>query len=120
MVVTMSQVTEKEQVRRESIRELIEKLKNYIVDLDQVRAICQDQYGIGMIDSIDFENDDFDNYNGQKTFKLDFEVRFVLPMLIDRQGNCISVLPAGSESPTTPEERFVEAGSQAASTYTDS
>ena len=110
MVVTMSQVTEKEQVRRESIRELIEKLKNYIVDLDQVRAICQDQYGIGMIDSIDFENDDFDNYNGQKTFKLDLRICFDLSIFVDRKGNCISTLPENILQASTPEERNEEAG----------
>lgn len=110
MVVTMSQVTEKEQVKRESIRELIEKLKNYIVDLKQVKAVCQVQYGIGMINSIDFENDDFDNYSGQETFKLDLKICFDLSMFFNRAGNCISTLPENILQASRPEERNEEAG----------
>ncbi len=115
----MDTITIGEHVIGDSIRDLVEKIISNI-DLEQVRAVCKEKYGIETVENIDFKNGDIVTHNDQVAFKLDFEIRFVLPMLIDRQGNCISVLPVVSERSTTPEERIEEAGSQAASTYTDS
>ena len=56
-----------------------------------------------MVENIDFKNGDIVAKNDQVAFKLDFEICFVLPTLIDRQGNFISVLPASPEDPSTPE-----------------
>jgi hypothetical protein len=114
----MATITFGEHVIGDSIRELIEKIKSNI-DLEQVRAVCKEQHGIETVENIDLKDGDIVTHRDQVAFKLDFEIRFVLPMLIDLQGNCISVLPAGSEKPSTPEERIEEAGSQAASTDTD-
>jgi hypothetical protein len=115
----MDTITVGEHVIEDSIRDIIEKIKSNI-DLEQVKAVCKEQHGIETVENIDFKNGDIVAHNDQVAFKLDFEIRFVLPMLIDRHGNCVSFLPAGSERPSTPEERIEEAGSQAASTYTDS
>jgi hypothetical protein len=109
MVFAMSEVIVKEHVIRDTIHELIEKLKNYIVDIEKVRAVCQDQHGIGMIDSIDFENGDIVNYNGQIVFKLDLKICCDLSIFIDRKGHYISTLPESIVQASTPEERNKEA-----------
>lgn len=114
----MATITFGEHVIGDSIRELIEKIKSNI-DLEQVRAVCREQHGIAAVENIDLKDGDIVTYRDQVAFKLDFEIRFVLPVMIDRQGNCISVLLAGSEKPFTPVERIEEAGSQAASTGTE-
>lgn len=109
----MTTITFGEHVINDSIRELIEKIKSNI-DLEQVRAVCEEQHGIATVENIDLKDGDIVTYQDQIAFKLDFEIRFVLPVMIDRQGNCISALPADSPTPSTSEERIEEAGSQAA------
>jgi hypothetical protein len=98
----MGTVTIGQNVIQDGIRELIEKIISNI-DLEQVKTICKKQHGIEMVENIDFKNGDIVAKNDQVAFKLDFEIRFVLPTLIDRQGNFISVLPASPEDPSTPE-----------------
>jgi hypothetical protein len=88
----MSEVSAEKQVIRDTIRELIEKLKNYIIDLEQVRAVCKEQHGIETVENIDFEKRDIVNYKGKIAFKLDLKISFDLSILIDRKGNCISKL----------------------------
>jgi hypothetical protein len=81
--------------------------------------VCSEQHSIATVENIELKDGDIVTYQDQVAFKLDFEIRFVLPVMIDRQGNCISVLPTDSEKPSTPEERIEEAGSQAALTGTE-
>ena len=111
----MGTITFGENVIGDSIRELIEKIKSNI-DMDQVRTVCKEQHGIETVENIDLKDGDIVTYKDQVAFKLDFEINFLLPVMIDRQGNCIRVLPVGSEKPSTAEERLEEAGSQAAAT----
>jgi hypothetical protein len=89
----MSEVSIEKQVIRDTIRELIEKLKNYIADLDQVRTVCKEQHGIETVRKIDFENGDIVSYKGKIAFKLDLQISFDLSILIDINGKCIGTLP---------------------------
>ena len=114
----MATITFGEHVISDSIRELIEKIKSNI-DLEQVRAVCKEQHGIDTKKVMEGKKGDIVSHRNNKKFKLDFDIRFVLPVMIDRRGDCISVLPMDSEKPSTPEERIEEAGSQAALTGTE-
>jgi hypothetical protein len=89
----MSEVSIEKQLIRDTIRELIEKLKNYIADLDQVRTVCKEQHGIETVRKIDFENGDIVSYKGKIAFKLDLQISFDLSILIDNNGKCIGTLP---------------------------
>ena len=86
----MSEVTAAKNVIRDLIGELIEKLKSDI-DLDQVKAVCKEQYGIETTDRIDLESGDIVNYNGQIAFKLDLKICFDLSLIINRNGNFIKI-----------------------------
>ena len=88
----MATITFGEHVISDSIRELIEKIKSNI-DLEQVRAVCKEQHGIATVENIELKEGDIVTYQDQVAFKLDFDIRFVLPVMIDRRGDCISVLP---------------------------
>ena len=98
----MGTVTIGQNVIQDGILELIEKIISNI-HLKQVKTICKKQHCIEMVENIDFKNGDIVANNDQVAFKLDFEICFVLPTLIDRKGNFISVLPASPEDPSTPE-----------------
>jgi hypothetical protein len=114
----MATITFGEHVINDSIAELIEKIKSNI-DMEQVRAVCKEQHAIATVENIVLKDGDIVPYQEQVAFKLDFEIQFVLPVMIDRRGNCISVLAMDSDKPSTPEERIEEAGSQAALTGTE-
>ena len=114
----MSTITVGTQVVEDAKRELIEKLKSNI-DLDQVKAICKDQYGIEMIEGIDLNHGDIVSHNDQVAYKLDFDIRFSMSVLIDNEGNCISTSLKSNDEPSTPEERIEEAGSQAATEHSE-
>jgi hypothetical protein len=73
----------------EAVIDLIEKVKSNI-QLDQVKAICKHQHGIGKIDKIDFEHGDIVTHNGQVAFKLDFKISYNLSLLLDRKGKLIN------------------------------
>jgi hypothetical protein len=98
----MSEVSVEKQVMRDTIRELIEKLKNDIIDLEQVRAVCKEQYSIETMENIDFENGDIVTDKGKIASKLDLKISFYLSILIDRKGNCISTLPENIAQASTP------------------
>jgi hypothetical protein len=109
----MSRVTITAQVVEAAKRELIEKLKSNI-DLDQVKAICRQQYGIEKIEGIDIKNGDIVSHNNQVAYRLDFDVHFSMPMLIDGEGNCTSTLTESGDELPTSEDHIEEAGRQAA------
>jgi hypothetical protein len=85
----MSEMSVERQMMVDTIHELIEKLKNYIIDLEQVRAVCKEQHGIGTVENIDFDNCDSISYKDNIASKLDLTISFCLSILIDRKGNYI-------------------------------
>ena len=112
----MSTITVDTHVVENAKRELIEKLKSNI-DLDQVKATCNEQYGIEMVEGIDLKNGDIVSHNNQVAYRLDFDIRFSMFMLIDNEGNCINTSLKKNDEPSTPDERIEEAGSQAATEF---
>jgi hypothetical protein len=114
----MSIFTAGTQVVEDAKRELIEKIKSNI-DLDQVKAICREQYGIQMIEGLDLNHGDIVSYNDQVAYRLDFDIRFSMSVLLDNEGNCISTSLKSNDQPSTPEERIEEAGRQADTEYSE-
>lgn len=112
----MNRVTVSAQVLEDAKHELIEKLKSNI-DLDQVKSICREQYGLEAIEGLDIRNGDIVSHNDQVAFRLDFEIRTMMSVFIDKEGNCTSTSLRRITEPTTPEERIEEAGGQAATGY---
>ena len=98
----MSEMSVEKQVTVDTIRELIERLKNYIINLEQVRAMCKEQHGIETIENIDFENCDSVTYKDNIASKLDLTISFGLSILIDRKGNYINSLSENITQGSTP------------------
>ena len=98
----MSEMSVEKQMMVYTIHELIEKLKNYIIDLEQVRAVCKEQHGIQTIENIDFERGNCITYKDNKAPKLDLTISFCLSILIDRKGNCISTLTENRAQASIP------------------
>ena len=63
-------------------RELINQLKSKI-NQDHIEAVCREQYGIESIKGYECTDGDIIVDNDQVAFKLDFEVRFPVSILID-------------------------------------
>ena len=67
-------------------RELINQLKSKI-NQTHVEKVCREQYGIKSIEGYKYIDGDVVIHNNQVAFKLDFEVRFPVSILIDNVGN---------------------------------
>lgn len=98
-------------------QDLIDKIKSN-VDLDRVREICADIHNINDVDDIEFKNGDIVVYKGQVAYKLDYEVCFTLPVLLDEKGNTVSMeqfdkMNSLEKVKTPAEVRLEEVGSDA-------
>jgi hypothetical protein len=67
-------------------RELINKLKSKI-NQTHVETVCREQYGIESIEGYECIDGNIVIDKNQVAFKLDFEVRFPVSILIDNVGN---------------------------------
>ena len=70
----------------EAKRELINQLKSKI-NLTEIEAVCREQYGIESIKACECVGGDIVIDNNQVAYKLDFEVRFSLSVLISNGEN---------------------------------
>ena len=76
-----------EEAKRELINQLILK-----IDQTDLETVCREQYGIESIKGYECKDGDIVIDNNQVAFKLDFEVRFPISILINNKGdNAISL-----------------------------
>jgi hypothetical protein len=108
----MNQLTIREDIVSTAKQELLEKI-NANIDMDRIREICADQYGLQNIDAIEFKEGDIVAHEGQVSYKLEFVVCFSLPLLIDENGNFRGVVSGETPKPETAEDRVDEIGQQA-------
>ncbi len=71
---------------KEAKRELINQLKSKINQTD-IESVCREQYGIDSIEACECVDGDIVIDNNQVAYKLDFEVRFPLSILINNGEN---------------------------------
>jgi len=72
------------------IGDLIDKLKSNI-QLDQIKALCKDQHGLGKIDKIDITQGDIVIHDGEVAFRFDCRISHNLSLLLDRKGKLINI-----------------------------
>jgi hypothetical protein len=108
----MSKLTIRDDIVTAAKHELIEKI-NANVDMDRIREICANQYGLKNIDAIEFKEGDIVVHDQQISYKLEFVVCFSLPLLIDQQGAFLGVAADATEPTETPEARVDEISQQA-------
>ena len=85
----MINVTIDTQTVEEAKHEVINQLKLKI-NHACLEAVCREQYGIGTIEGYECKNGDIVIDNNQVAFKLDFEVRFPISILINYLENYIN------------------------------
>lgn len=107
----MTQVTISQDIVAAAKKELFEKLKANI-DLDRIREICADLYGIKNIDALDFKDGDIVVHDRQVAYKMAFDICFTVPLLIDEEGNLIGTSAEEKTEADTPEGRVEEIGQQ--------
>ena len=71
---------------KEVKRELINQLKSKI-NQTEIESVCREQYGIESIEACECVDGDIVIDNNQVAYKLDFEVRFPLSILINNGEN---------------------------------
>ena len=108
----MNKVTTNNDTFADAKQELFEKIKANI-DMNRIRKICADLYGITEVDALEYQSGDLVVHNGQVTYKLDFKVSLVLPLLIDEKGDFIGVQSLQTPQAETPESRVDEIAQQA-------
>ena len=82
MINVSIDTTAVEAVKRELINQLKSKIKQA-----HIETVCREQYGINSIAGFDCLDGDLVIDNDQVAFKLDFEVRFPVSLLINTDGN---------------------------------
>lgn len=81
-----------EEAKREVINQLIPKINQACVE-----AVCREQYGIETITGYECKDGDIVIDNDHVAFKLDFEVRFPVSILINNGGNGSATLSGADE-----------------------
>ena len=107
----MAKVTISNDIVATAKKELFERIKANI-NLDRVREICAELYGVKGLHSLDFKNGDIVVHDGKIAYKIDFDVRFVVPLLIDEEGNLLGTQETEAESAVTQEERVEDISQQ--------
>ncbi len=107
----MAKVTISNDIVATAKKELFERIKANI-NLDRVREICADLYGVKDMHALDFKNGDIVVHDGKIAYKIEFDVRFAVPLLIDEEGNLLGTEDTESEVATTPEDRIDDLSQQ--------
>jgi hypothetical protein len=88
-------------------RELINQLKSTI-NQAHIETVCREQYGIESIEGYECTDGDIVIDNNQVAFKLDFEVRFPVSILIDNVGNNATTLSEKDDSILSESDDGIE------------
>ena len=92
-------------------QELIEKIKANI-NMDRIREICAEKYGVTGVDNVEFKDGDIISYGSRVAYKMEYQICFCVPVLLDEQGNYINIETEGQDESTSPEERLEELAQQ--------
>lgn len=87
------------QIIKNAERELIDGI---IADLDWavIEGVFRDRHDLEIGEDVAFRNGDLVVHGDQVNYQLDFEVKVRLRLVMDRDGNCLSVGSTGSASPS--------------------
>jgi hypothetical protein len=113
----MSMVTVHDDVIRSAMQEAVEKIKAGI-DLEKAKMICKQELGVASLNDLDIKEAHTSVYDGQPALRLKFRFTGDFDMVVDFQGNCLSVFQEDQSSPQDhAAQRIEEASSQAAKVY---
>jgi hypothetical protein len=86
------------QVMQSIMSRIADQLKSKI-DLNHVKKLCKERYGIETIEGIEHKDGNIVVLKDQVAFKLDFEVRFPMSVLISTKENINSTLQEDNDQP---------------------
>ena len=91
------------QVIKTGERELIDSIS---ADLDwsAIEKIFHEEHNMKIEEDIDYKSGDIITHNNQIVYQLKFEVKTTLSVLLDREGNYISVSMSGPEEKSSTDE----------------
>ncbi len=73
-----------------AVREMIEKARNN-VDMDALKEMLMELYGIDDIESLDFSAGEFVVENNQPAIRMDYKMTFTVPVHFDLRGNVMLI-----------------------------
>ena len=88
-------------------KELIDAITGDL-DWGAIEKVFKERHQLGIEEDVEYKNGDIVVHNNQVAYKLDFEVKVILSVLLDREGNYISVTSSGglgedqAHTPTPP------------------
>lgn len=92
-------------------RELIDAIT---ADLDwgMIEGIFQEEHGLGIDEEVEYKKGDMVVHEGNIAYQLDFEVKVTISVLLDRNGNYISVALSNGAREDREEETHEISGDQ--------
>jgi uncharacterized protein (DUF1697 family) len=99
-----------------AVKELIEKARNN-VDMDALKEMLMELYGIDDIDSLEYSAGEFVVESNQPAIRMDYKLTFTIPVHFDLKGNVMLNEEyeeyEGGDEFKAMEEAVEEAGEQA-------
>lgn len=89
---------------KHSEKELIDAI-NGDLDWAAIEKIFRDRHDMGIAEDIEYRNGDIVVHNNQVAYSLEFDVRVTLSILVDREGNFLSVTSSGNSPPASDDDR---------------
>ena len=81
------------------------------VDWGAIEKIFTEKHKLAIEEDVEYKNGDLVVYNNQIAYKLEFDIKVTLSVLLDREGNYISISGSG-DSKTTGENGDVNAAAE--------
>lgn len=75
------------------------------LDWQAIETILKDKYNLKLHDDVEFKNGDIVVHGKHIAYKLDFDVRVTLSLVIGRDGECIDIKASGNRDGDDQDER---------------
>lgn len=91
---------------RNSETELIDAITADI-DWGAIEKIFRDEHKLNIEEDVEYKKGDIVVHDNQVAYKLEFQVNVIMSVLLDRDGNCLSVNSSGDLGPNEQENEAV-------------
>lgn len=100
-------ITDSENIK-DSENELIDSLIGEL-DWQVIEAILKDKYNLSLHDDVEYKQGDMVVHGSKIAYKLDFDVRVTLSLIVGRDGECFDIKASGSQEeedipPVNPDD----------------
>lgn len=103
-------ITDSDNIKN-SEHELIDSLIGEL-DWEVIESILKEKYNLSLHDDVEYKKGDLIVHGNKIAYKLDFDVRVTLSLIVGRDGECFDIKASGSEEdedfPATEQHRLSE------------